>query len=176
MKGNLRHLRCSEDTSTTFLAVRPKYISGAARRESCHPISSIQICVLGLSSGSWCVSSFRYGDLSTARLIEPIAVWNEPRELRFTVTETPPAPTEFNPLGAVIAPHLDGDFQSLGGQFLLKEVALSVPEIQATTWCATTWCTPTVASVWSWELLSVPILHLIHRRVLSHSKSDAEKS
>ena len=176
MKGNLRHLRCSEDTSTTFLAVRPKYISGAARRESCHPISSIQICVLGLSSGSWCVSSFRYGDLSTARLIEPIAVWNEPRELRFTVTETPPAPTEFNPLGAVIAPHLDGDFQSLGGQFLLKEVAPSVPEIQATTWCATTWCTPTVASVWSWELLSVPILHLIHRRVLSHSKSDAEKS
>ena len=86
------------------------------------------------------------------------------------------APTEFTPLGAVIAPHLDGDFQSLGGQFLLKEVALSVPEIQATTWCATTWCTPTVASVWSWELLSIPILHLIHKRVLSHSKSDAEKS
>lgn len=161
MKVSLRHLRCSEDTSTTFLAVRPKYISGAARRESCHPISSIQICVRGLSSGSWCVSSFRYGELSTARLIEPIAVCNEPRELRATGV---------HPLGAVLAPHLDGYFESLGGQFLLKEVAPSVTEIQATTWY-----THKIAPVWYWELVSDPILHLIHKRVLSHIKNEAEK-
>ena len=116
------------------------------------------------------VGAIRYCEFSTGPFIEPITVWNEPHELRFTVTETPPALTEFNPLGTVIAPHLDGYFESLGGQFLLKEVAPSVTEIQATTWY-----THKVAPVWYWELLSEPILHLIHKRVLSHIKSEAEK-
>jgi hypothetical protein len=80
------------------------------------------------------------------------------------------APPEFNPLGTVLAPHLDGCFESLGGQFLLKEVAPSVTEIQATTWY-----THKIAPVWYWELLSEPILHLIHKRVLSHIKNEAEK-
>ena len=80
------------------------------------------------------------------------------------------APPEFTPLGAVLAPHLDGYFESLGGQFLLKEVAPSVTEIQATTWY-----THKIAPVWYWELVSDPILHLIHKRVLSHIKNEAEK-
>jgi hypothetical protein len=117
------------------------------------------------------VGAIRYCEFSTGPFIEPITVWNEPHELRFTVTETPPALTEFNPLGAVIAPHLDGYFESLGGQFLLREVAPSVTEIQATTWY-----THKVAPVWYWEAISDPILHLIHKRVLSHIKSEAEKA
>ena len=90
-----------------FLIVRLKNISGATRRESYHPILSIQACLLRHSSGS---------------------------------------------------------------QFLLKEVAPSVTEIQATTWY-----THKIAPVWYWELLSGPILHLIHKRVLSHIKNEAEK-
>lgn len=117
------------------------------------------------------VGAIRYCEFSTGPFIEPITVWNEPHELRFRVTETPPALTEFNPLGTVIAPHLDGYFESLGGQFLLTEVAPSVTEIQATTWY-----THKVAPVWYWELISDPILHLIHKRVLSHIKSEAEKA
>lgn len=116
------------------------------------------------------VGAIRYCEFSTGPFIEPITVWNEPHELRFAVTETPPALTEFNPLGTVIAPHLDGYFESLGGQFLLREVAPSVTEIQATTWY-----THKVAPVWYWELISDPILHLIHKRVLHHIKSEAEK-
>lgn len=117
------------------------------------------------------VGAIRYCEFSTGPFIEPITVWNEPRELRFTVTETPPALTEFNPLGAVIAPHLDGYFESLGGQFLLREIAPSVTEIQATTWY-----THKVAPVWYWELISDPILHLIHKRVLEHIKVESERA
>jgi hypothetical protein len=117
------------------------------------------------------VGAVRYCEFSTGPFIEPITVWNAPHELRFTVTETPPALTEFNPLGTVIAPHLDGYFESLGGQFLLKEIAPSITEIQATTWY-----THKVAPVWYWELISNPILHLIHKRVLTHIKAEAEKA
>jgi hypothetical protein len=117
------------------------------------------------------VGAIRYCEFSTGPFIEPITVWNEPHELRFTVTETPPALTEFNPLGTVIAPHLDGYFESLGGQFLLKEIAPRITEIQATTWY-----THKVAPVWYWEFISDPILHLIHSRVLQHIKTEAEKA
>ena len=116
------------------------------------------------------IGAIRYCEFSTGPFIEPITVWNEPHELRFTVTETPPALTEFNPLGTVIAPHLDGYFESLGGQFLLKEIASGVTEIQATTWY-----THKVAPVWYWELISDPILHLIHKRVLEHIKKESER-
>lgn len=115
------------------------------------------------------VGAIRYCEFSTGPFIEPITVWDEPRELRFSVTDTPPALTEFNPLGEVITPHLDGYFDSLGGQFLLTEIAPSVTEIQATTWY-----THKVAPVWYWELISDPILHLIHTRVLRHIKQEAE--
>lgn len=117
------------------------------------------------------VGAIRYCEFSTGPFIEPITVWNGPRELRFSVTETPPALTEFNPLGTVIAPHLDGYFESLGGQFLLTEIAPSVTEIQATTWY-----THKVAPVWYWELISDPILHLIHKRVLEHIKIESERA
>jgi uncharacterized membrane protein YhaH (DUF805 family) len=116
------------------------------------------------------VGAIRYCEFSTGPFIEPITVWNEPHELRFSVTETPPALTEFNPLGTVIAPHLDGYFESLGGQFLLREIRSGVTEIQATTWY-----THKVAPVWYWELISDPILHLIHKRVLEHIKTEAER-
>lgn len=115
------------------------------------------------------VGAIRYCEFSTGPFVEPITVWNEPHELRFTVTETPPALTEYNPLGQVIAPHLDGYFESLGGQFILKEVAPLVTEIRATTWY-----THKVAPVWYWRLISDPILHLIHTRVLQHIKDQAE--
>jgi uncharacterized membrane protein YhaH (DUF805 family) len=115
------------------------------------------------------VGAIRYCEFSTGPFVEPITVWNEPHELRFTVTETPPALTEWNPLGTVIAPHLKGYFQSLGGQFLLTEVVPGVTEIRATTWY-----THKVAPVWYWSLISDPILHLIHTRVLEHIKAAAE--
>lgn len=115
------------------------------------------------------VGAIRYCEFSTGPFVEPITVWNEPYELRFTVTETPPALTEWNPLGTVIAPHLKGYFQSLGGQFLLTEVVPGVTEIKATTWY-----THKVAPGWYWSLISDPILHLIHSRVLEHIKVSAE--
>jgi uncharacterized membrane protein YhaH (DUF805 family) len=115
------------------------------------------------------VGAIRYCEFSTGPFVEPITVWKEPHELRFTVTQTPPALTEWNPLGTVIAPHLKGYFQSLGGQFLLTEIAPGVTEIRATTWY-----THKVAPVWYWSLISDPILHLIHSRVLEHIKVSAE--
>lgn len=117
------------------------------------------------------VGAIRYCEFSTGPFVEPITVWDEPRELRFTVTETPPALTEWNPLGTVIAPHLKGYFESLGGQFILEEVAPNTTQIRATTWY-----THKVAPAWYWSLISDPILHLIHSRVLEHIKSQAERS
>lgn len=115
------------------------------------------------------VGAIRYCEFSTGPFVEPITVWNEPHELRFSVTETPPALIEWNPLGTVIAPHLKGYFESLGGQFILQEIAPNVTEIKATTWY-----THKVAPTWYWSLISDPILHLIHSRVLEHIKTAAE--
>jgi uncharacterized protein with PQ loop repeat len=115
------------------------------------------------------VGAVRYCEFSTGPFVEPITVWNEPHELRFTVTQTPPALTEYNPLGTVISPHLDGYFESLGGQFLLTEPSHGVTEIQATTWYR-----HRVSPVWYWQMISNPILHMIHGRVLEHIKMKAE--
>lgn len=56
---------------------------------------------------------------TTGDFIEPIEVWDEPNLLRFGVTACPPTMTEMSPWGEITAPHLEGNFVSTRGQFLL---------------------------------------------------------
>jgi hypothetical protein len=115
------------------------------------------------------VGAIRYCEFSTGPFIEPITVWDEPRELRFTVTNTPPALEEWNPFGHVVTAHMNGFFISHGGQFLLRETPEGNTIIDATTWYS-----HRVAPAHYWKIFSDPLLHLIHARVLNHIKALSE--
>lgn len=117
------------------------------------------------------VGAIRYCEFSTGPFIEPITVWDEPRELRFTVTSTPPALEEWNPFGHVVTAHMNGFFISHGGQFLLRETSEGNTIIDATTWYS-----HRIAPAHYWKIFSDPLLHLIHTRVLNHIKALSESA
>jgi len=61
----------------------------------------------------------RYCEFSTGPFVEPIQVWDEPRLLRFQVTENPAPMHEWSPYAKVLPKHLHGYLVSKQGQFLL---------------------------------------------------------
>ncbi|MBI5201894.1 MAG: hypothetical protein HY925_09940, partial [Elusimicrobia bacterium] len=74
---------------------------------------------------------------------------------------------EWNPFGKVVAPHLEGYFQSTGGRFLLTRTPGGT-RLEGTTWYR--------HGLWPagyWKLWSDAILHRIHLRVLRHIQSEA---
>ena len=117
------------------------------------------------------VGAIRYCEFSTGPFVEPITVWNEPHELRFSVESTPPALEEWNPFGHVVTAHMNGFFISHGGQFLLTALPGNRTRIDATTWYS-----HHVAPAQYWKLFSDPILHMIHSRVLEHIKALSESA
>ena len=86
----------------------------------------------------------RYCEFSTGPFVEPIEVWNEPRLLRFSVTENPPPMHEWSPYAQVLPKHLRGYLITKQGQFLLT------------------------------RLWSDAIIHRIHLRVLTHIRKLSE--
>lgn len=107
---------------------------------------------------------------STGTFVEPIEVWDEPRLLRFTVTDQPPPMVEWSPY-EIHPPHLDHYLVSRRGQFRLVPLPHGRTRLEGTTWY--------VNHMWPaayWQLWSDHIIHAIHGRVLRHIKERAESA
>jgi uncharacterized protein YndB with AHSA1/START domain len=111
----------------------------------------------------------RYCEFSTGPFVEPIEVWDEPRLLRFRVTENPPPMEEWSPYAQVLPKHLHGYLISKQGQFQLTRSPGNRTLLEGTTWYQHgLW----PATYWRWW--SDAIIHRIHLRVLNHVRSLAE--
>lgn len=109
------------------------------------------------------VGAVRHCIFSTGAFVEPMEVWDEPRLLRFSVTENPPSMRELSPYPDIHPPHVEGFLVSRRGQFLLTPLPGGRTRLEGTTWYQ--------HHLWPaayWRLWSDAILHRIHRRVLEH--------
>lgn len=116
------------------------------------------------------VGAVRYCVFSTGAFVEPIEVWDEPRLLRFSVTDQPPIMREWSPYHELSTAHLEY-LRSRRGQFLLVPLADGGTRLEWTTWYE--------HDIWPaayWRLWSDWIIHEIHKRVLNHIKLNAEKA
>jgi len=113
--------------------------------------------------------AIRYCEFSTGPFVEPIEVWDEPRLLRFRVTENPAPMHEWSPYAQVLPKHLHGYLVSKHGQFHLTPLVNGHTLLEGTTWYQHgLW----PAEYWRWW--SDAIIHRIHMRVLPHTKALAE--
>jgi hypothetical protein len=101
--------------------------------------------------------------------VEPIEVWDEPRLLRFSVTENPQPMKELSPWENLDAPHLDGFMVSKRGQFALRWLGPARTEVTGTTWYQ-----HHLFPAAYWTLWSDAIVHRIHLRVLRHVRELSE--
>lgn len=116
------------------------------------------------------VGAVRHCCFSTGTFVEPMQVWDEPRLLRFSVTQDPAPMEEWTPYRHVHPPHLDGFLVSRQGQFLLTPLPGGRTRLEGTTWYHHT--------MWPanyWRLWSDHIIHTIHLRVLDHVKELSER-
>jgi hypothetical protein len=115
------------------------------------------------------VGAVRYCDFSTGAFVEPVEVWDEPRLLRFRVTENPAPMREWTPYGDLQPRHLHGYLISKQGEFRLTPLANHRTLLEATSWYQHgLW----PAEYWRWW--SDAIIHQIHLRVLTHIRTLAE--
>lgn len=115
------------------------------------------------------VGAVRHCEFSTGPFVEPITVWDEPRELAFDVTRQPHPMQELSPYRDLTPPHLEGFFQSRHGRFLLTRLPDGRTQLEGTTYYE--------QRLWPngyWRLWSDYLVHRIHRRVLEHIKTEAE--
>ncbi|HXN23627.1 MAG TPA: hypothetical protein VOA41_12875 [Candidatus Dormibacteraeota bacterium] len=108
---------------------------------------------------------------STGPFVEPIEIWDAPRQLKFSVTSNPVPMQEWTPHSHIEPPHLHGFLVSSGGQFFLTPRAGGGTLLEGTTWYR--------HSLWPaayWRLWSDAIIHRIHLRVLRHIKHRTEKT
>lgn len=106
---------------------------------------------------------------STGSFVEPIEVWDEPRLLRFAVTQSPPSLEEWSPWGDIRPPHTDSAFQGEAGQFELQPLPGGRTRL-----IGTTWYRHDLAPGFYWRLWSDALIHRIHLRVLRHIAGLAE--
>lgn len=119
------------------------------------------------------VGAVRYCNFSTGPFVEPIQVWDEPRLLKFSVSQNPEPLQEWTPYKNIHPAHLDGYLASQAGQFHLVPLDDGRTLLEGTTWY--------YHHLWPadyWQLWSDHIIHKIHLRVLNHVKnlSEADKS
>lgn len=116
------------------------------------------------------VGAVRRCEFSTGPFIEPITIWNEPNHLAFDVVEQPHPMRELSPYRALHPPHLDGFFRSKRGEFRLTALPDGRTQLDGTTWYS--------QRLWParyWQGWSDYLVHTIHRRVLEHIRSEAER-
>src|ERR1044072_1933303 len=111
----------------------------------------------------------RYCDFSTGTFIETVTVWDENKELEFSVDEQPVPMKEFSPYGDLDTPHLHGFFVSRKGQFKLTRLENGRTLLEGTSWYY-----HKIRPEFYWRLWSEEIIHTIHRRVLEHIKERSE--
>lgn len=119
------------------------------------------------------VGAVRYCNFSTGPFVEPIKVWDEPKLLKFSVSQNPEPLQEWTPYKSIHPAHLDGYLASQAGQFRLIPLDDGRTLLEGTTWY--------YHHLWPadyWQLWSDHIIHKIHLRVLNHVKnlSEADKS
>jgi hypothetical protein len=115
------------------------------------------------------VGSSRSCDLSTGTVQERVVVWDAPRLLRFTVTETPRAMNETRLYGPISPKHLNGYYISKAGQFELTPLPGGRTLLVGTSWYQ--------HGLWPaeyWRLWSDTVVHHIHQRVLVHIRDLSE--
>jgi hypothetical protein len=113
--------------------------------------------------------AIRHCVFSSGEFVEPIVIWDEPRLLKFKVTQTPAPLHELSFYETVQPPHLYGYFISHQGQFLLTALPGGKTHLEGTTWYS--------HGLWPeayWHLWSDFVLHRIHLRVLRHIQQEAE--
>jgi hypothetical protein len=109
----------------------------------------------------------RHCVFSTGTFVEPIEIWDEPKLLRFSVTDQPEPLREWSPF-YIHPPHLDHYLVSRRGQFLLVAFPDGRTRLEGTTWYTNRmW----PAAYWQWW--SDYIIQRIHRRVLVHIRAQA---
>ena len=105
----------------------------------------------------------RYCDFSTGKLVEPVLIWDEPRQLRFRVASNPIPMQEWTPYAQLHPPHLDGFLVSKQGEFRLIPLPGGGTRLLATTWYQ--------HHLWPeqyWRGWSDYIIHRIHEMVLDN--------
>jgi hypothetical protein len=108
------------------------------------------------------VGAVRRCEFTTGEFVEPIEVWDPPRELAFGVQEMPDPMREMSPYD--IRPrHLDGYFRTTAGRFLLERTADGHTRLRGRTYYQLDMM-PTAY----WKLWADDIVHRIHLRVLRH--------
>ncbi len=115
------------------------------------------------------VGAVRHCVFSTGAFVEPIQIWDPPRQLKFSVTSNPAPMEEWTPYEHIEPPHLHGFLVSEGGQFLLTPLPNGGTRLEGTTWYH--------HGLWPsryWKLWSDAIIHRIHMRVLTHIRNEAE--
>src|SRR5258708_14649657 len=80
------------------------------------------------------VGAVRHCIFSTGPFAEPIAVWDEPRLLKFGVTANPAPLNELSPYGGIHPAHLHGYFVSKQGQFLRTALPGRRTRLEGATW------------------------------------------
>jgi hypothetical protein len=118
------------------------------------------------------VGAARLCQLSTGDMPEIITVWKPGQELRFKVLSTPPSMRELGFFGRTIdSAHLHSAYASLEGGFKL----VSLPGGR-TRLVGESRYLLNIAPAAYWNLWTKEIVHSVHRRVLEHVKTQAERS
>ena len=115
------------------------------------------------------VGAERHCVFSTGAFVEPIQIWDPPRQLKFSVVSNPAPMEEWTPYKHIEPPHLHGFLVSEGGQFILTPLPNGGTRLEGTTWYK--------HGLWPshyWQLWSDAIIHRIHLRVLRHIRDQAE--
>lgn len=114
------------------------------------------------------VGAVRHCNFSTGSFVEPITTWDEPKLLRFSVTEQPEPMKEIS-LYDIHPNHLHGYWVSKQGQFKLTSLPNGNTLLEGTTWYVNK-----IKPDFYWTTWSDYIVHKIHQRVLEHIKTEAE--
>lgn len=109
------------------------------------------------------LTATRYCDFSTGKLVEPVLIWDEGRQLRFTVASNPLPMQEWTPYAQIHPPHLDGFLVARQGEFLITALPGGRTRLAATTWYQ--------HHLWPahyWRGWSDYIIHQVHGIVLEN--------
>jgi hypothetical protein len=116
-------------------------------------------------------SAIRYCDFSTGKLVEPVLIWDQGRQLRFSVRSNPLPMQEWTPYARLHPPHLDGFLVSRQGEFRLEALPHGWTRLTATTWDQ-----DHLSPALYWKLWSDYIIHQVHKMVLENVRERAIKS
>ncbi len=115
------------------------------------------------------VGAIRHCEFSTGAFVEPITIWNEPNQLAFDVRYQPQPMKELSFYDHVDAPHLNGYFRSVKGEFKLIPLANGRTRLEGRTWYEMDMHPGSY-----WQIYGRWFIHKIHLRVLAHVKNLSE--